>query len=61
MTKDQLSMLDELLGDDSDRLNSWEINFLEDFHRHRDKTLTDRQEQKLRQIWDKIFGGAKSN
>lgn len=57
MTKDQLEMLDELLQDDSDRMNDWEINFIEDFNRKRDMKLTDRQEQKLRSIWDKVFGG----
>ena len=61
MTQDELTMLDELLGDDSDRLSEWEVNFLESMDRKRVQASSDRERHKLEQIWEKLFGGAKSN
>ena len=64
MTPDQISMLDELLGYellgyDGGRLTGWEMDFLESLDRRRDdvKALSEKQDEKLRGIWDKVFGG----
>lgn len=55
MTDDQRIMLDELLEVD-DGLSDWEVEFVEDLDRHADRELTDKQESKLEQIWQKVFG-----
>lgn len=55
--KDWNGMLDELLYDESDTLNEWEIGFLEsmDEVRGRKGTPTGPMIKKLSQIWDKVF------
>lgn len=55
VTKEECDMLDELLDDDSDRLNSWEIEFIENLNQKRNRPLTEPQADKLQQIWDKVF------
>lgn len=52
--------LDELLrhepsGDDL-RLSEWEINFLDSLERNRGRRVTEKQLDKLDQIWDRILG-----
>jgi hypothetical protein len=58
MSPDQISMLDELLSYDGGSLNGWEIDFLESLDKRRDdiRPLSEKQDDKLRQTWDKIFG-----
>ena len=51
---DHKKMVAELLDDESDRLNDWEIEFLESVNRR--DSFTDRQKEKLEQLWDKVFG-----
>ena len=59
MIPDQLNMLDELLTYDGGSLTGWEVDFLESLDRRRDdgRPLSIGQDEKLRQIWDKVFGG----
>jgi len=53
---DMLAMLDELLTDDSDQLTAWEIEFIESLNKQRDREWSQRQEDVLIKIWEKIFG-----
>ncbi len=52
---DHRTMLDELLKDESDRLSTWEIDFLDDLACNLNP-LTPRQTRKIEKIWEKIFG-----
>lgn len=61
MTDDQLKMLAELLRYDPDegqrRLTRFEIGFIERFNTQgRRWDMTEPQENKLKEIWEKIYG-----
>lgn len=52
-------MIDELLQDESDKLNDWEIGFLEDIVRKNEAGILDmttKRRNKINQIWQKVFG-----
>ena len=50
-------MLRDLMGYDGDlRMSGWEIEFIEDLSGRKIFPLSDKQSDKLDQIWDKIFG-----
>lgn len=53
------NMLDELLADDSDKMNKWEIGFIEGIDK-RDPylSLSVGQIHILEEIWAKVFGGS---
>ena len=50
-------MLRDLMGYDGDlRMSGWEIEFIEDLSSRKIFPLSDKQSDKLDQIWGKIFG-----
>ena len=54
-------MLDDLLGDESDQLSQWEIEFIESLDKQRSEegrewSLSGKQAAKLADIWDKVLG-----
>jgi hypothetical protein len=55
MNADEQKLLNELLNDDSDKLSEWEMEFLESLDRDRGRDLSDKQEEKLNQIWNRVF------
>lgn len=55
MTKDEEKMLDECLGDDNDRLTTWEIEFLESLNRQRTRNLSPKQLEILERINTKVL------
>lgn len=56
MTDDDIrKMVKELLADESDRLSSWECDFLDSVNRWTGK-YTERQAETIQKIWDKIYG-----
>lgn len=56
MSDNDTMMLDELLKDESDRMNAWEIEFLESLNRQRDRQWSESQIAVLEQIWEKVYG-----
>ena len=56
---DWSAMLDELLGDESDTMNGWEVEFVESLARQRDTRVdfdpTGKQFDRLLEIWQKVF------
>ena len=55
MTRADQTMLDELLADESDRMTSWEVEFIESINKQRDRDLSDKQAARLEEIWRKVF------
>jgi hypothetical protein len=54
MTDEERDMLEECLEADSG-LTGWEIDFIEDMsNRDSDYELTEKQHDKLRDIWEKV-------
>lgn len=53
MTEDQLKKLDELL-ELEDGLSDWEVGFIENLSTQRSNALSDRQADKLQQIWERL-------
>ena len=53
---DLRKMVKELLADESDRLSSWECDFLDSMHRWTGE-YTEKQAAIIQRIWGKIFGG----
>jgi len=49
-------MLEELLDDESDTMSSWEVEFIDNLRNCKTQTMTDRQKEKLEQIWEKVLG-----
>jgi hypothetical protein len=54
-------MLDELLQDESDKMTPWEVEFIESLDRQRaakgdDWRLSDKQQNVLQRVWDKVLG-----
>ncbi len=54
---EQKKMLTELLADESDTMNKWEIEFTESLDAQFEKgySLTGDQIRVLKKIWDKVF------
>lgn len=56
-------MIGELLGYDGTsgnrELTNWEIDFLENIEVFASVVLTGRQQQKLEEIWQAVFGGSR--
>lgn len=48
MTSDEENMLDELLNE--------EVNFIESLSNQREQKLTEKQSSKLESVWSKVFG-----
>lgn len=55
MNPNQIAMLDELLERESG-LSAWELDFICDLDKRRDRPLTERQADKLLQIWERLCG-----
>lgn len=60
MTRDQTKKLQELLADDSDVLNDWDIDFLGGINMRNEAhaggyQLSDKQEACLERIWNKVI------
>lgn len=55
--EDYPAMLKECLTDDSDKLNLWEVEFLESVNRQqaRGRPMTPRQETKVSEVWHRLF------
>lgn len=53
-TSDLKKMVRECLKDDSDRLTTWEIEFLDSVNGR--EVLSDKQAAVIQKIWDKLFG-----
>ncbi len=57
METTSLKMLDELLGDDSDRLSAWECEFIDSLDKQRRiEGFSPKQEAKLSEVWRRVFG-----
>ncbi len=57
MEPTSVKMLDELLNGDIDRLSVWECEFLNLLDNQRQRfDLSQKQEEKLSQIWRRVFG-----
>ena len=54
MTVVEINMLNELLEVESG-LTGWEMDFIEDLDRQRSRTLSERQREKLDQIWVRVM------
>jgi len=52
----EVRMLEELLDDESDTMSSWEVEFIDNLRKSKTSAMTDRQKEKLEQIWEKVFG-----
>ena len=57
MTEKHRNMLNELLADDSDKMNAWEVEFLDSLDSQDGWVgeLSGNQADKLAQIWAKVF------
>ena len=55
MRTEEMKMIDELLGNDNDKLNDWEIGFLESLKNENRDVLTEKQFMKLETIWMRVF------
>ena len=57
MTEKHRNMLNELLADDSDKMNAWEVEFLDSLDSQDGWVgeLSGNQVDKLAQIWAKVF------
>lgn len=55
METTSLTMLDELLEDDSDRLSEWEVGFIESLDKQRPSGFSPKQEEKLAEVWRRVF------
>ena len=58
MTTDQQKLLNGLLDQvfvDNDKLDEWDMGFLESLDANRSTELNDYQKSKLNQIWNRVF------
>ena len=55
MSSASQSILDELLGDVTEKMTARELDFIEDLNKNRDKALSPRQKAWLDRIWRKVF------
>lgn len=58
MSDEQEARLDDLLDAESG-LTGWELDFVDDLDRLRDRALTTAQADKLAQVWDRVIGGGR--
>lgn len=50
-------LLDDLLAYDGDRrMSEWEVEFIESLNAKRNRDLSDKQANRLQEIYDKMFG-----
>lgn len=55
----ELSMLDELVNDDTDKMTAWEGEFIESLSQQAERDAwepTEKQAAVLRKIWYRVFG-----
>ena len=55
--RDLQKLLAELLDDESDKMTSWELEFIDSLNKQNHNNWSDRQCEILQEVWDKVFNG----